>query len=59
MWDVQHCDLVVAQVQNSEILETAQIFNLLNSVIAEVKHIEIGESIEVFNRFNEILTERI
>lgn len=39
MWDVQDCDQVVAQIKNSKILETPQIFNLLNSVIIQIEDV--------------------
>ena len=57
MRDVQHCDLVVAQVKHSQTLEVSEVLDFGDTVVVQIEHIQAREILEVLDLFNVVLSK--
>ena len=57
MRNVQYCDLVVAQIENSQTLEVFEVFDFSDAVVVEIEHVQARETFKVLDLLDVVLSE--
>ena len=55
--DVENLNLIIAEVEDSELLERFEVFDLLDAVVMQVEHVQVREVLEILHPFDLVLAE--
>ena len=54
---VENLNLIIAEVENSELLESLKVFDLLDAVVMQIEHVQVREVLEILHPFDLVLAE--
>ena len=55
--DIENLNLIIAEVEDSELLERFEVFDLLDAVVVQVEHVQVREILEILHPFDLVLAE--
>ena len=54
---VENLKLIIAEVEDSQLLESFKVFDLLDAVVMQVEHVQVREVLEILHPFDLVLAE--
>ena len=54
---VENLKLIIAEVEDSQLLESFKVFDLLDAVVMQVEHVQVREILEILHPFDLVLAQ--
>ena len=54
---VENLKLIIAEVEDPQLLESFKVFDLLDAVVMQVEHVQVREVLEILHPFDLVLAE--
>ena len=54
---VENLNLIIAEVEDPELLQSLKVFDLLDAVVMQVEHVQVREVLEILHPFDLVLAE--